>query len=449
MESCTRITGTMPLIAPLMADNSVKIETMLDQVELIALHSLKGLECFALGNYPLLDPSIGDESCQIRALMMLTMKLSEGELKEAQVLLLELIEKVKALRLNQKKESEEIRKQELAAKEPIAVKKKALENEKNQHLKPFKKGSPEADEVMRVFKAAMGVLTIEEKPLTEKYKNMRADLEAKTKLAISSLDPMLSKQMRQIILCYIVCKTKFVEKDEENPNYKTAHDKSRIAQLKIDDLSFDGIEKIVNQAKVILNKESVEFLILQSKELRSKRASLISALMEKPLPSKNNLSEVSFYHQCELILKRARDLGIPIVVKFRDPATAYDNFSKTTVSYLPKGKKYIPGDLEAHQPVLVIEGASQRAGSIGLEKVIEESGGLMKMAKLNLSQHRLCTGHDKANPQSLSKLGVSQEEIARIEQERSKSQIIGCGEHNMSNFRIEHIYADKMSYPIS
>src|SRR5690606_702425 len=87
-------------------------------------------------------------------------------------------------------------------------------------------------------------------------------------------------------------------------------------------LSFNGavLGPVIDRAKTVLNHESVIMIREEAGKLTSKRAPLLIKALQHTMPSaKSGFNEVSFYHGCEVVMKRVKALGIPILVKARGP----------------------------------------------------------------------------------------------------------------------------------
>lgn len=409
-----------------------KCNSVLDAITTIALHALNGLDAYDRGELSLFDPCVGDESCQIRALMMLksSQEGCSGELLDAKASLESLIEKVKDLKGSLLKMYN--------YKGSLEEEKKLLQQAKTETIRNASNNKEVIKKINDAHKMALEELAKKERDLDQ----------ALAKEVLLAPLEKLSKKVRQIVLCYLVTQSKFVEPDEKDPHYKTSHDKSRVKQLQMSKLEFDAplFECVLKGASQILNKESVEFLMEESSELSGKRAGLIQYVMQQPLSSqKKDFNEVSFYHGCELVMKRARDLGMCVLVKSRDPSAKYDQFSCMQL-YAPIGKKYAAIDMPKDNPsVLVIEGVSQKADDLGLNNIINTAGSLMKMVRLNLAQHRFCTGRGYDEPESLLSIGIGDNEVNKIKAEKETAIQKGYGEKNMSGFRIEHMYADNLA----
>jgi len=77
--------------------------------------------------------------------------------------------------------------------------------------------------------------------------------------------------------------------------------------------------------------------------------------------------------------------------------------------------------------------------------IIDKCGGLMKMVRLNLAQHKICTGQEDADPSLLNTVSSGlTAEIDRISCEKQIAIQKGYSRVNPSNYQIDHIYADYM-----
>lgn len=446
------------LIAPLinLAEGLKKTECsiLLDTVETIALNALEGLKAFKEKKLALLDPSIGDESCQIRAFMILQLANQEtdAEVDLGQQELQALCKKIQNIRLQfsaLELELVEMKKETNQVIQSFAQQKKCLNSERDNLLSKVEKGTSASKEIWDQFKKDMRAISEQEDPIRQKLTRKEQDiLAAKIKIIFdASLDVDLSKVNRQIVLCYILTKIgckQFVN----NANGSTYYVGVSLKNLQVAGLTFQAslFETLVAKAKRIVNLESMEFLAEESKKISGKRSKIIQDAMQIPLASaKEGFREYSFYHGLELIIKRAKQLGIPILVKSRKPDASPDKFSCKQL-YLPNGKnnKYIPSsDILGDKPALVIEGVSQKALDKGLSNIIDAAGGLMKMLRLNLAQHRFCTSQTNADANILRPISEEiDSEIERINQEKKQALDLGYSQVNQSSFMVDHVYAD-------
>jgi hypothetical protein len=446
------------LIAPLinLSEELQKTDckTLLDTVEIIALNALESLKAFNEKKLPLFDPSIGDEACQIRALMVLQLANQniEEEIKAGEHELLGLHKKIAEVRIQWTTLEGELKKNKNEAMQSFIQQKKNLNTEKEGKLAKVEKGSAESKKIWEEFKARMGVISKTEAPLRQELdQKEREVLNAKIKvLSDASLEVNLSKKVRQIFWCYILHKIS-CRQYEENANQCSYYVGVNLKNLQIQGLAYQAqlLETMVSKAKRMMNKESMEFLVEESKKVVGKRAGIIQLAMQTSFASaKEGFTEYSFYHGCELIIKRAQQLRLPILIKSRAPKDNPDKFSCQQL-FLPaeKNNKYVPStDTQANQPMLVIEGVSQKALSQGLSSMVDEAGGLMKMVRLNLAQHRFCTSQAVADPHILLTVSSDMDkEIQRIMGEKEKALALGYSQANPSNFMIDHMYADVLN----
>ncbi|CRX39531.1 hypothetical protein [Estrella lausannensis] len=429
-------------------------EIILDTIEIVALNALQGLEVFCERRLHLLDPSIGDECCQLRALMML--KLTEegfgAGMKEDFQALKELVlsvEKVRTAIAGLSKEYEEAKCVVDLEREEIKAKKTRLNKQKEEDLLLHDRGSEGSAKVMEAFKAAMIKLVQQETPILQTLQRTALQVKEKKLTLISSLQAHLSKNARLIALSFILTKIKECVLDKSSEVH-VLHDKMNLRGIQIEGKSFHGalVGCVMERAKQILNHESVVMIREEGAKLEGKRASLLQAAINHTLPSaKAGFQEVSFYHGCEVVMKRVKALGIPILLKARGPRDITSEgpvFSSVQLYVVDKSSgKYVPAQQPlSGQAVLVIEGISKRAIHEGVESVIKECGGVMKAVRYNLAQHRFCTAEQIAIPKTLLEAkAISEEEGSKIEEEKSIACMKGFSEVNYKAFRIEHMFA--------
>lgn len=443
-----------PLLNLQVASEEVAEEVILDTIEIVALNALQGLNAFCLGALHLLDPSIGDECCQLRALMMLKLKeegheTGIGEDVQALKALVLAIEEVRKQIITLDEGYENAKRKADLKKAGIKEKKTLLNQQKDTDLIPHTKGSEGANAVMETFKAAMLKLNQEEKPIIQGLQEEAQKVKVKKLALIGSLQASLSLNSRLIAVSYILTKIKECTLDK-TCEVHVLHDKMNLRHIQMSDKAFNGnlLGNIIDRAKLILNFESVVMIRGEAAKLGCKRASVLQTAISHTMPSaKSGFQEVSFYHGCEVVMKRVKALGIPILIKARGPRDIKASgpvFSCSQLYVVDKlSGKYVP----ANEPipgkaVLVIEGISKRAAQEGLNSVIEQCGGVMKAVRYNLAQHRFCTAETIAIPTTLLKAEViSADEGSKIEQEKSVACLKGFSELNYSAFRIEHMFA--------
>jgi hypothetical protein len=446
-----------PLLTSIKAIQLQDKKSLMDSIEVITSHSLDALDEFLKGNLSRFDPSIGDEACQIRTLYVLDLSkqnLTE-DIEHAKTNLCALVSRIKQLRTDITCLEQTIAEAEMQTKrsrESFIERKTILNAEKMEAFNGVSH-SAERKAITQAFLEKIKKIKEEEKPILQELSQKKAGILKKIEQAFANatLDASLSNRMRLLALCYILTKIKHPEIDESNPNFLMTHDKKAVVQLKIEGLTHEPkqLDAMVEQAKKILNLASVEFLQKQAGMIEGKRAPLLNAVMQKILPSsKEGFKELSFYHGMEVILKRAKDLGVPLLLKARKPKEL--QFSSMQL-FQPIGEKnkYTAVPIQSNDGtarVMVIEGVSSQAGDEGIEAISNRVGGLSKLVKLNLAQHRLCTAQPNLNLSILKEtVGLQDEEIENIKALRDRSIGEGCSIGNPSRFLIEHVYADSLN----
>ncbi len=455
-RDCKLISPLVPSEARSSKDSSV----LLDAIEIVARQSLEALQAFQDKKLSVFDPDIGDEACQIRALLILQMdaQSNPNEIACASCELQKLLIIIDTIRKEWAKLDEELICLSASLKEQLSAirnEKVRLSRENELALQNVPKGTLESKSIWQEFQIKMKQLCLQENPIKQKIQLQEEEISAKKIKTFENreLDTTLSSNILRLIFCYLIGKAsqKILETNPINGrvSYKKA---PRVNALKIQGLNVNGplFEKILQRAKIWINQESMDALVEESKKIQGKRAKWIQRCMQATLPSaKQELKEYSFYHACELVIKRIKAMGLPILVLARRPEDNPDYFSMRQLfkPVMTNGKfKFSPVAMsDDTSPVLVIEGISSKAQNMGLANVIDQCGGLMKMVRLNLAQHRFCTAQQEADPSILKMISADlSEEIDRLRIQRSKAQEEGCSRENPSNFMIDHIYADVM-----
>lgn len=450
------------LIGPLLnlkgVSEDAPVNILLDTVELVALHALEGLQSFKSGALDLFDPSIGDECCQLRALMMLQFASqgyphSADEDIASMLLLQENMTVVREKIALFDREIEETQTAAASSRAGIRKKKNDLNSEKDRQLEVLQRGSDAANDVMEAFKKKMQKLTLEEKPIIEALGKRVKEIRLQQREVVASLQAPLSQTARLIAIAYLLTKIKKCELEAAGEVH-VLHDKIELGRIKIEGKGFNGtlVASIMERAKVILNRESVAFIRKEASALTCKRAPLLIKATAETLPSaKKDFGEVSFYHGCEVVMKRVKELGIAVLFKARGPKDVTEAGAHFTCSQLfcldKESGKYVPVSKKvSDQPVLVIEGISKHASREGLLAQIEAAGGIMKVVRYNLAQHRLCTAHERAEPSLLlSAQVIDGKECEKIETEKTIACMSGYSTINYDRFRIEHMFAALLS----
>jgi hypothetical protein len=357
------------LISPLISEELQRKDnsTLLDTIEIIARNSLEGLKAYQGMQLSLLNPDIGDEACQIRALMILQMAAQNigEEINAGRQQLEQLCNTISKIRGLWAELENKLKQQKTAVDNQLLnlrQKKIQMNAEKDQKLSRVPKGTEENKNIWKEFQESIKLFSQEnEAPIKQQILQWEKEI-SDQKIEIMKkelLEAKLSKNTRQVILCYLIHKTscKIYQKTHGQTSYRNG---MKINKLQFNDLNLDGrlFEKLLHNAKAIVNRESMDFLIEESKKLVGKRARIIQLSLQSPLKSaKDELKEYSFYHGCELVIKRIMQMGIPILIKSRKPEDSPENFSCQQL-YMPmpadsKNKsKYMPSiHIQKPQPV--------------------------------------------------------------------------------------------------
>lgn len=450
-----------------------------------------------------LDPSVGDQACQIRALryIQLLNESREGEMQELGENCFAAAETAEAIREQffqldaiRDKEIQRIRTTDLA---PLELECKRVDAEKKAVLDKLEEKLTADIKILEVKKAALtesgdvkavkglqreiAALKKADKdnqravmaPLIQQFRDICAlkvphektiaalqeTCRRQKNEALQTLDFSVSRVALEVVQGYILTITR-EQVLEANPSLGMQyHEHLNAKKLELSGTSLPArlISGLLDCAKKGLQESSLLYVQEIGCELGSEEAPLLRQMVSTALRiEKRKREELPFYYLTEVIFRRACELNVPVLLMVRniDDSPLNEEAYVCRQLFMPHQGKYEAcnpiSNGEAPQHAIYIKAFSrarreQLQDRVFQNEMISQAEGLEKLIAMNAVQH---TQYTDQTPQILRPFDripcISPQEILRLTRLNEEALAKGFSNPNPSLCCIDHIYCGRL-----